>query len=169
MRHSRVSGNPEPRHVRPSLDARFRGRDTDVSELSPHFQRLTRLDDRFGETGHMIELGDSPFSFLMNRICAIGGFWKQKVSVSARRVDRKTKGKKVRNKTGRNPLKSHETAKSDISHPNDFNGFRGVLRNQNASQAKFSLRLRSISPVFVSLRNVQAGWVDMSRSSALES
>jgi hypothetical protein len=38
--HSRVSGNPEPRHVRsrPSLDARFRGHDTDVSESSPHFQ-----------------------------------------------------------------------------------------------------------------------------------
>src|SRR5271163_1692764 len=35
--HSRVSGNPEPRHVRPSLDARFRGHDTDVSESSPHF------------------------------------------------------------------------------------------------------------------------------------
>jgi hypothetical protein len=41
--HSRVSGNPGPRHVRPSLDARFRGHDTDVSESSPHFQRLTRL------------------------------------------------------------------------------------------------------------------------------
>ena len=41
--HSRVSGNPGPRHVRPSLDARFRGHDTDVSESSPHFQRLRRL------------------------------------------------------------------------------------------------------------------------------
>ena len=30
--HSRESGNPEPRHARPSLDARFRGHDTDVSE-----------------------------------------------------------------------------------------------------------------------------------------
>src|SRR6202453_198978 len=27
--HSRTSGNPEPRHVRPSLDARFRGHDTE--------------------------------------------------------------------------------------------------------------------------------------------
>ena len=40
--HSRVSGNPGPRHVWPSLDARFRGHDTDVSESSPHFQRLRR-------------------------------------------------------------------------------------------------------------------------------
>src|SRR5277367_2423799 len=31
------------RHARPSLDARFRGHDTDVSESSPHFERLTRL------------------------------------------------------------------------------------------------------------------------------
>jgi hypothetical protein len=30
--HSRESGNPEPRHVRPSLDARLREHDTDVSE-----------------------------------------------------------------------------------------------------------------------------------------
>jgi hypothetical protein len=37
--HSRESGNPEPRHVRPSLDARFRGHETDVYE-SPHFERL---------------------------------------------------------------------------------------------------------------------------------
>jgi hypothetical protein len=28
--HSRTSGNPGPRHVRPSLDARFRGHDIDV-------------------------------------------------------------------------------------------------------------------------------------------
>src|ERR1700688_3671770 len=42
--HSRESGNPEPRHARPSLDARFRGHDTDVSESSPHFERLTRLE-----------------------------------------------------------------------------------------------------------------------------
>jgi hypothetical protein len=41
--HSRVSGNPGSRHVRPSLDARFRGHDTDVSESFPHFERLTRL------------------------------------------------------------------------------------------------------------------------------
>src|SRR5580704_10024654 len=41
--HSRESGNPEPRHTRPSLDARFRGHDTDVSESSPHFERLTQL------------------------------------------------------------------------------------------------------------------------------
>jgi hypothetical protein len=41
--HSRESGNPGPRHARPSLDARFRGHDTDVSESSPHFERLTRL------------------------------------------------------------------------------------------------------------------------------
>jgi len=27
--------DPEPRHARPSLDARFRGHDTDVSESSP--------------------------------------------------------------------------------------------------------------------------------------
>src|SRR5271163_3747283 len=41
--HSRESGNPEPRHARPSLDARFRGHDTDVSESSHHFERITRL------------------------------------------------------------------------------------------------------------------------------
>src|SRR5271169_1548713 len=34
--HSRVSGNPEPRGVQPSLDARFRGHDNGVSE-SPSF------------------------------------------------------------------------------------------------------------------------------------
>ena len=33
--------------ARPSLDARFRGHDTDVSESSPHFERLTRLAQRF--------------------------------------------------------------------------------------------------------------------------
>jgi hypothetical protein len=43
MCHSRESGNPEPRHARPSLDTRFRGHDTDVSESSSHFERLTRL------------------------------------------------------------------------------------------------------------------------------
>src|ERR1700677_225823 len=32
--HSRESGNPEPWYVQPSLDARFRGHDTDVSESS---------------------------------------------------------------------------------------------------------------------------------------
>ena len=31
------------RHARPSLDARCRGHDTDVSESSRHFERLTRL------------------------------------------------------------------------------------------------------------------------------
>jgi len=36
--HSRESGNPEPRHARPSLDARFRGHDT---------ERLTRLAQCF--------------------------------------------------------------------------------------------------------------------------
>ena len=40
-RHSRVSGNPEPEHVRQSLDARFRGHDTGLS--SPHFEPFTRL------------------------------------------------------------------------------------------------------------------------------
>src|SRR5271156_820179 len=30
--HSRVSGNPEPRDVRPSLDARFRWHDNEVSK-----------------------------------------------------------------------------------------------------------------------------------------
>ena len=43
MCHSRESGNPEPRHARPSLDARFRGHDTGASEPSAHFERLTRL------------------------------------------------------------------------------------------------------------------------------
>jgi hypothetical protein len=41
--HSLESGNPGPRDARPSLDARFRRHDTDVSESSPHFERLTRL------------------------------------------------------------------------------------------------------------------------------
>ena len=55
----------------------------------------------------------------------------------ARRADRKTDGeKRARNKIGRKSLKSHETAKSDISRPNDFNSLRGVWRNKIASQAK---------------------------------
>ena len=33
--HSRESGNPEPRHARPSLDARFRGHDTDACSPPP--------------------------------------------------------------------------------------------------------------------------------------
>ena len=43
--HSRESGNPVPPHARPSLDARFRGHDTELSESSPHIERLTRLAD----------------------------------------------------------------------------------------------------------------------------
>jgi hypothetical protein len=38
---------------------------------------------------------------------------------------------------GRNPLKSHEIANSDISRPNDFNDLRSAKRNQIVSQAKF--------------------------------
>ena len=34
------AGIPEPRHARPSLDARFRGHDTDVSKSSPHLTRF---------------------------------------------------------------------------------------------------------------------------------
>src|SRR5277367_3187032 len=36
--HSRVSGNPEPRHVRPSLDARLRGHD------NPHLNDSGRVE-----------------------------------------------------------------------------------------------------------------------------
>ena len=37
-----VLQRPEPRHARPSLDARFRGHDTDVSESSPAAEDSTR-------------------------------------------------------------------------------------------------------------------------------
>jgi hypothetical protein len=57
----------------------------------------------------------------------------------ARQADRKTDGeKRLRRKTGRNPLKSHQSAKSEISRPNDFNNLRAPRRNKNVSQAKFS-------------------------------
>src|SRR5271163_452823 len=45
--HSRVSGNPEPRDVRPSLDARFRWHDNEVSK-SPLI-----LNDSHGGAGIM--------------------------------------------------------------------------------------------------------------------
>ena len=60
----------------------------------------------------------------------------------ARQMDRKRGGsengrrEKARKNIGRKSLKSHETAKSDISRPNDFNSLRGVWRNKIASQAK---------------------------------
>ncbi len=53
-------------------------------------------------------------------------------------------------------MKSHETAKLDISRPNDFNSLWGPWRNKIASQAKlivsqakFSLRLRNLPAVLV--------------------
>ena len=38
---------------------------------------------------------------------------------------------------GRKSLKSHETAKSEISRPNDFKSLRGAWRSKIVSQAKF--------------------------------
>jgi hypothetical protein len=56
----------------------------------------------------------------------------------ARRAARETDGEKESaKKMGRNPLKSHETAKSHISRPNDFNSLRAARRNKIISQAKF--------------------------------
>jgi hypothetical protein len=55
---------------------------------------------------------------------------------------------KAQNKTGRNPLKSQETAKSEISLANDFNSLRGALRNVFISQAKFSLPFAKLSHLF---------------------
>jgi len=50
--HSRVGGNPGPRHVRPSLDARFRGHDTGVSESSPHFSKTHATRPALGRGYH---------------------------------------------------------------------------------------------------------------------
>ena len=53
-----------------------------------------------------------------------------------------------REKTGRNPLKLLEAAKSVISQTNDFNSLRGTSRSDFISQAKFSLRKRNLPAVF---------------------
>jgi hypothetical protein len=63
-------------------------------------------------------------------------------------------GAPARNKMGRKPLKSQETAKSNISRPNDFNILRAPSRNKivsqakfPVSQAKFSLRKRNLQTI----------------------
>jgi hypothetical protein len=77
-----------------------------------------KLGDRFRET----ELMDLPFGFPWNRIGAIGEFWETKSKArSDGWIGKRTAAKEARNKVRRTALKSHETAKSEISRPNDFN------------------------------------------------
>jgi hypothetical protein len=103
----------------------------------------------------MRDLGDSLLAFSGIEFVLAMDSEELNLAVQTRGRIGKSERKKCETKTGRKPLKSHETAKSDISCHNDFNSLRGGLRNKIVSQAKFSLRLRNISTLFVSHRNLR--------------
>jgi hypothetical protein len=69
----------------------------------------------------------------------------------------KAEDQKARNKTGRNPLKSQETAKSPISWANDSNSLRGGLAKRFPFASEIS---QFASEIFASqAKSTRAGFV----------
>jgi hypothetical protein len=76
------------------------------------------------------------------------------ISTSGSRAE-KVEDEKGRNKTGRNPLKLQETAKSLISLANDFNSLRGAFAKRFHFASEIS---HFASEIFASQANLPAGF-----------
>jgi hypothetical protein len=123
----------EPRNPN---EVRLHGDESAMAEDLP--QDFIEYRFLFRGTAQMCNLRGPPFCFPWNRIRAIGKFCETEMEARPDgRIGKRT-GKKSANKMGRNPLKSHEIAKSYISCLSDFNSLRGTGRNEIVSQAKLS-------------------------------